>query len=40
MKTYKLELPGDEFEIITAKNDNEAMKEAWELEKQYGIQCI
>ena len=37
MKTYRVELPGDEFEIIFAENDDEAMKKAWELEEQYGV---
>ena len=37
MKMYKAEYEDEEFEIIYADNDNEAMKEANKYENQHGI---
>ena len=37
MKMYKVEYEDEEFEIIYADNDNEAMKEAYKYESQHGI---
>lgn len=34
MKTYRAELEDDNFEIILAENDNDALKQYWELEEQ------
>lgn len=36
-KMYKAEYEDEEFEIIYADNDNEAMKEADEYENEHGI---
>ena len=34
MRTYRAEIEDDNFEIILAENDDEAIKEYWELEEQ------
>lgn len=34
MKVYRAEIEDDNFEIIYANNDNEALSEYWELEEQ------
>lgn len=33
MNTYRVEIEDDNFEIILANNDNEALAEMWEMEE-------
>jgi hypothetical protein len=37
MNTYKADYEDDNFEIITACSDNEAIEEGFELQQQHGI---
>ena len=34
MRTYRAEIEDDNFEIILAEDDNDALKQYWELEEQ------
>lgn len=36
MKNYKAEFEDDNFELIDAENDTEALNEAWEFEDEHG----